>query len=90
MLYLNAELKKFFSNSDPFEILKDLNGTVYRQVQTRKTFRFEHNGKSYFAKVHTGVGWIEIFKNFIWECIKTVNLVRNAGKTEKLGDDIEK
>ena len=65
MLYLNAELKKFFSNSDPFEILKDLNGTVYRQVQTRKTFRFEHNGKSYFAKVHTGVGWIEIFKNFI-------------------------
>ena len=65
MLYLNEELKKFFSKSDPYEVLKKLNGIVYRQVETRKTFRFEHNGKSYFAKLHTGVGWMEIIKNLI-------------------------
>ena len=65
MLYLNDEFRNFFSDSDPYKVLAELKGNVYRQVKTRKTFQFEYNGKSYFAKLHTGVGWLEIFKNLI-------------------------
>ena len=65
MVYLSGELKNFFSDSDPYKVLKELNGNVYREVKNRKTLQFEYNGKSYFAKIHTGVGWIEIFKNLI-------------------------
>jgi len=38
-------------------------GEVYRNNSGRKTLRFSHSGKSYFLKIHTGVGWKEIFKN---------------------------
>ena len=65
MIYLSDELKNFFSDSNPYEVLKELDGNVYRKVKNRKTFQFEYNGKSYFAKIHTGVGWPEIFKNLI-------------------------
>ena len=65
MLYLNEEFRKLFLGSDPYKVLTELKGNVYRQVKTRKTFQFEYNGKSYFAKLHTGVGWLEIFKNLI-------------------------
>ena len=65
MLYLSEEFKNFFPESDPYKVLTELRGNVYRQVKTRKTFQFEYNGKSYFAKLHTGVGWFEIFKNLI-------------------------
>ena len=65
MLYLSDELKNFFSGSNPYKVLKELDGNVYRKVKNRKTFQFEYNGKSYFAKIHKGVGWLEIFKNLI-------------------------
>jgi len=38
---------------------------VYRNKEGRKTLRFESAGKSYFLKLHTGVGWAEIVKNLI-------------------------
>lgn len=42
-----------------------LKGEVFRAVSGRKTLRFLQGGKHYFIKLHTGVGWIEIFKNLI-------------------------
>jgi len=42
-----------------------LEGEIFRSVKTRRTFRFELNGKSYFAKIHHGIGWGEIFKNVL-------------------------
>ena len=65
MFYVSDELKNFFSDSNPYEVLKELDGNVYRKVKNRKTFQFEYNGRSYFAKIHMGVGWFEIFKNLI-------------------------
>ena len=65
MFYLSEELKNFFSDSDPYKVLEELDGNVYREVKNRKTLQFDYNGKSYFAKIHTGVGWIEILKNLI-------------------------
>ncbi len=36
---------------------------VYRDREGRKTLRFARGGRSYFLKLHTGVGWREILKN---------------------------
>ena len=54
-----------WKNSDPFLKVSQLEGEIYREVKTRKTFRFEFENKSYFAKVHLGVGWAEIIKNLV-------------------------
>lgn len=42
----------------------DLQGETFRDRDGRKTLRFQCNGKPYFAKLHRGVGWREIIKNF--------------------------
>ena len=38
---------------------------VYRNKEGRKTLRFECRGTPYFLKLHTGIGWAEIFKNLL-------------------------
>lgn len=38
---------------------------VYRDKEGRKTLRIQYRGKPYFLKLHTGVGWAEIFKNLL-------------------------
>ena len=42
-----------------------LRGTVYRQLENRKTQRIIMNNQTYFIKQHFGVGWKEIFKNLL-------------------------
>lgn len=65
MYYLNDELKSSWQDQNPFTLLNTLDGKVYREIAGRRTFRFELNGKSYFAKLHGGVGWGEIIKNLL-------------------------
>lgn len=38
---------------------------VYRSKEGRKTLRFGRLGKSFFLKLHAGIGWGEIFKNLL-------------------------
>ena len=38
---------------------------IYRQREGRTTLRFEWEGRAYFLKLHTGVGWREVFKNLL-------------------------
>jgi heptose I phosphotransferase len=45
--------------------LCELEGTVYKRIQNRRTFRVERGGRGYFIKCHRGVGWREIFKNLL-------------------------
>ena len=42
-----------------------LEGKIYRQVKSRKTISAVIAGKSYFIKMHHGVGWREILKNVL-------------------------
>ena len=48
-----------------FEALFGITGDVYRQARRRRTLRFVAAGSAYFAKLHDGVGWREIFKNLL-------------------------
>jgi heptose I phosphotransferase len=65
MLYLRDEFKEAWKEQDPFEAANKLEGDVFRAVKNRRTLRFSLKGKSYFAKIHHGVGWIEIIKNLV-------------------------
>ena len=49
-----------------FEALFGLRGEVHRQAANRRTLRINADGgKSYFAKLHDGVGWGEIAKSLL-------------------------
>lgn len=58
-------LKASWAGKDLFAVVDQLEGEEFRRVKTRRTFRFEVEGKGFFAKVHHGVGWKEILKNLI-------------------------
>jgi heptose I phosphotransferase len=62
-LYLREDLQKAWQGEDPFGVVQRLQGEVFREVKDRRTLRFELAGKSYFLKLHRGVGWKEILKN---------------------------
>ena len=65
MLYLRDDFQQVWKGKDPFEEVEKLQGEVYRELDGRRTLRFEFNDKTYFAKIHRGIGWGEIAKNFL-------------------------
>jgi heptose I phosphotransferase len=76
-LYLQENLKQYFSNSTPlFNQLMALNGNCFRHQNGRMTQQIILGNKSYFIKQHTGVGWKEIFKNLTqlrWPIVSAKN-----------------
>ncbi len=64
-LELSAEFARAWQGKDPFVEVNRLEGEDFRRVKTRRTFRFEVAGRGFFAKVHHGVGYREIFKNLL-------------------------
>ncbi|MBT8145827.1 MAG: lipopolysaccharide core heptose(I) kinase RfaP [Gammaproteobacteria bacterium] len=65
ILYIDGELEAIWQEQDIFQLLKELEGKIYRQVKGRRTLQFNLEGKSYFLKFHYGVGWPEILKNLL-------------------------
>lgn len=57
MLKLSDTLQKVWADRDVYDVLATLEGQVYRQKEGRRTFRFELEGRGYFAKVFMGIGW---------------------------------
>ncbi|MGJ8688586.1 MAG: lipopolysaccharide core heptose(I) kinase RfaP [Gammaproteobacteria bacterium] len=62
---LRQDFSKAWQGKDPFSEVNALEGEIFRDVAGRRTLRFEFEGNRYFAKIHQGVGWQEIFKNFL-------------------------
>ncbi|MDR2880461.1 MAG: lipopolysaccharide core heptose(I) kinase RfaP [Azoarcus sp.] len=60
---LRPPFSQLWAGLDPFAEVEALQGKVLRELEGRRTLRFEIDGRGYFAKIHTGVGWREIFKN---------------------------
>jgi heptose I phosphotransferase len=63
--YLREDFQIAWQNKNPFDEAQALKGEVFREVKERVTLRFELQGKSYFLKLHRGIGWREIFKNWL-------------------------
>ncbi len=90
MAYIAESLQSVFSEQTLFDQVDALEGEVYRDVKGRRTFRFEANGQFYFAKVHHGVGWWEIFKNLLqlrWPVLGARNEWLAINKLETLKVD---
>ena len=65
MVELNEPLATLCRGKDAFEEVKNLQGEVFRELETRRTLRFELAGGSYFLKWHRGTSLKEIVKNLI-------------------------
>ncbi len=65
MVELKEPLTTLWRGKDAFEEVKTLQGEVFRELETRRTLRFELAGKSYFLKWHRGTSLKEIVKNLL-------------------------
>ena len=65
-LYITNELRQSLKGEDSFYEMMNIEGKVYREALGRRTLRFTRGDKDYFLKMHTGVGWPEIFKNILY------------------------
>lgn len=62
-LFLNEKFRKLWEGKDPFREAFAITGEDFREVKARRTTRFECEGKGYFIKLHSGIGWKEYFKD---------------------------
>ena len=63
---------------------------VYRNREGRKTLRFDWRDRSWFLKLHSGIGWGEIFKNLLQGRLPVLgagNEYRAVKALESLGVD---
>lgn len=60
---ISPELRPLLGD-DCFSRAFALKGEVFRDIKNRRTLRFLYEGEPYFIKIHRGVGWREIFKNW--------------------------
>lgn len=65
LLELLEPFASAWDGRDPFVEVDQLDGETFKEKDNRRVFRFELAGQSWFAKVHHGVGWREIFKNLV-------------------------
>ena len=64
IINLDPDMETVFPDKNQrFNHIMQLRGTVYRELEGRRTQQVLLNNKSYFIKQHFGVGWKEIFKN---------------------------
>ena len=94
MLILRKPFDTLWKNKNAFEEVEKLTGEVYRSVATRKTIRFEVDGKGFYLKLHHGITYSEFFKNIFsfkvpvfgakneWLAIEKLN---NAGIDTMIG-----
>jgi UDP-glucose:(heptosyl)LPS alpha-1,3-glucosyltransferase len=62
-LLLRDDLAGRFAQGNVFDTVMTIEGEVHRALANRCTLRIEHEGRGYFIKRHTGVGWRELLKN---------------------------
>lgn len=61
---LREPFASLWHGKDVFTEVFALEGEEFRNVKNRRTFRIEAAGQGFFVKIHRGVGWKEIFKNW--------------------------
>ncbi len=64
-LHLSEPFATLWAGRNPFEQVEQLEGEIFRELEARRTLRTEVAGQGYFVKIHRGVGWGEILKNWL-------------------------
>ncbi len=65
MVELKEPFASLWRGKDVFAEVRNLQGEIFRELETRRTLRFEAAGKSYFLKWHQGTSLKEVIKNLI-------------------------
>lgn len=65
MVELKAPFDTLWQGKDAFVEASRLQGEVFRELESRRTIRFEANNASYFMKWHRGTSLKEVVKNLI-------------------------
>ena len=65
MIVLPKSWQQQWQGKDLFEQVLSLQGEEYRNMDGRRTLRFEKDGKGYFAKLYSGIGWPRILKSLL-------------------------
>lgn len=65
MNFLRQDIAKLWAGQDPMDSAFALRGEVFRDVPGRRTLRVELDSRHYFVKLHYGVGWREVVKNWL-------------------------
>lgn len=81
---LRQEFADLWQDKDPFQEVDAIQGKVYRELEGRRTLRFEQGGKPYFLKSHKGIGWKEIAKNLIQFRLPILGAINEKNAIEKL------
>ena len=63
--FLRQDVAKIWTSADLIGQAFSLEGEVFRDVPGRRTLKVRLGGRDYFVKLHFGVGWAEIFKNWL-------------------------
>ncbi len=86
-LVLTPIFQNAWKNKDPFHEVEQLHGEVFRELEARKTLRFSLGNKSFFVKIHRGIGWFEIIENMLrirWPVLGARNEYYAIKRLEKL------
>lgn len=65
MVELKSPFDTAWKDKDPFREVAELKGEVFRALESRRTLRFEMQGKGYFLKYHYGTSLKEVLKNLV-------------------------
>jgi heptose I phosphotransferase len=65
MYFATDVIKEYFAGKDPFDVVAEQDGEIFKNKDGRRTLRFYINGNGYFLKHHKGIGWKEIIKNLL-------------------------
>jgi len=63
--YLRDDVARAWEGQDPLRAAFALQGEVFRDVPGRCTMRVQVGAAHYFVKLHYGVGWGEVVKNWL-------------------------
>ncbi len=75
------------ARQDPWQWAAGLDGQVMRELDGRRTLRFERGHQAYYCKFHRGIGWRELIKNLLnlrwpvtgarpeWECLDALPFI---------------
>ncbi len=89
-LVLRGELAHLWRGRDVFAEVRALAGEVIRDREGRQTLRFQLAGNTYYRKLHRGIGWREILKNFLqlkWPVTGARNEWQAINRLPQLGVD---
>lgn len=87
-IFLDPVLSGKWQDKDVFKEAFSLSGEAFREVKSRRTIRFELDNRGYFAKLHRGIGWKEVFKD-LFQLKKPITDAGNEYRAIRLLEELE-